>query len=238
MSFVEDAVKTAVDPFGVIEGKVLGGDAAEAAERASRQQQAAATEAIGFQRESRDLARADLAPFLQFGTNIMPQAESLLFDPAAQFQFLQDNPFFQQAVEEGRQDVLNLASSRGRTTAGDTREALINNAILSGLPILQGQQQNLLNALGIGQSSAAGQAATTMQAAPIIGDLITGRGAAKAAGTIGAENARTQGFQNLLNIGATAFGMPGGIPGLTSASSPGQQPNFMGGANLFGTQFQ
>ena len=197
MSFIEDTVT------GLF-GGITGSDAADAAEESAAQQAAAATEAIGFQRETRDLARADLAPFLQFGAGQIPQAESLLFDPQAQFDFVQNNPFAQQAIQQGQQSILNLASARGRTTAGDTQQSLSQNLLLSGLPFLQNQQQNLLSSIQLGQAAGAGTAAGTLQTGASIADLITGRGASLAAGTVGASNARQQGINNLIDIAGTA----------------------------------
>lgn len=195
------------DPFGVVGdvfGGITGSDAADAAEDAARLQAASAGEAIEFQRESRDLARADLAPFLQFGADIIPQANQLLFDPMAHATFLRNNPLFQQAADTASNRVLNLASARGRATAGDTGQAILESNLLAGLPLLQGQQQNLWNALQLGQSAGAGTAAGTLQTGNVISDLITGRGSALAAGEIGAANARQQGINNLLNIGMSA----------------------------------
>lgn len=192
---------------GFLQDRLLGGDAALAAEQAAAQQAAGATEAIGFQRETRDLARADLAPFTQFGVDQLSAGSPLLFDPNAQFDFLQNNPIFQQALEQSNQQTLNLASARGRTTAGDTQQQLSQNFLTSGLPILQGQQQNILNALNLGQASAAGQASTALTTGNTIADLITGKAAAEAAGTVGAANAKQQGINNILQIAGIGAGL-------------------------------
>jgi hypothetical protein len=191
---------------GFLQDRVMGGDAALAAEQAAALQAAGATEAIGFQRETRDLARADLAPFTQFGVDQLTAGSPLLFDPEAQFDFLQSNPIFNQALDQANQQTLNLASARGRTTAGDTQQQLSQNFLLQGLPILQGQQQNILNALNLGQASAAGQASTALTTGNTIADLITGKAAAEAAGKVGAANAEQQGINNLIQLAGLASG--------------------------------
>lgn len=193
MSSVGDFV---TDTFKGITGQT----AADAALEGANIQAQAGLEGIEFQRESRDLARADLAPFTQFGQEGLSRS-NLLFDPNAQADFLQGNPLFQQALSQSNDQTLNLASARGRTTAGDTQQQLSQNFLTSGLPILQGQQQNILNALNIGQSAAAGQGSASLSAGNSITDLITGIGASQAAGQVGAANAQQQGLTNLLSIG-------------------------------------
>jgi hypothetical protein len=184
---------------------ITGETAADAALNAANIQAQAGREGIEFQRESRDLARADLAPFTQFGQEGLDRS-NLLFDQNAQFDFLQGNPLFQQALEQNNQNTLNQASARGRTTAGDTGQQLSENFLLSGMPLLQNQQQNILSALNIGQNSAAGQGSAALSTGNSISDLITGIGASQAAGQIGAANAQQQGINNLLSIGGLAVG--------------------------------
>lgn len=116
-----------------------------------------------------------------------------LTDPQAQFDFLQNNPLFQEALANANQQTLGLAASRGRVSAGDTLTDLSRNTLLAASPLIQQQKGSILDLLGFGERSAVAQ-----------GNLRTGQAAALAGGQVGSANARTAGAQNLLDIGATA----------------------------------
>jgi len=76
------------------------------------------------------------------------------------------------------------------------------------------QYQQLFNLAGMGQASAAQQAANIQGAASNIGNLLGQQANALAAGQIGAAGARAQGIQNLLGLGAVGAGATG-LGGMT-----------------------
>jgi len=186
--------------FEFVDGTILGGDAKDAANKAAAQQAASTDKSIALQRESRDLARADLAPFVEFGQGYIDPLQQLL-TPEGQMDYLNSNPLFDLALDKTNKASLASNAARGLLNSGSTLAELNDNALLTAFPMLQNQTNNLFNALNIGQSSAAGQANTALTTGNAIADLTVQKGNALASGTVGAANARQQGFNNLLNLG-------------------------------------
>jgi len=178
---------------------------ADAAKDAANTQAASADEAIALARESRDIARDDLAPFASAGASQIDALGSIL-TPEGQNEFLQNNSVYQRALGNANDETLKIAAARGRLGSGDTLTALSNNVLNTAQPLIDRQTNSLFNAVNLGQNSAAGQASTTLTSGQNIGGLITGRGNALAAGRIGASNARRGFYGGLLDLGATALG--------------------------------
>lgn len=173
-----------IDEAGrMIDDTILGGDAADAAEEAAALQKAAAVE-----------AGALFDPFAALGQQGLEQA-GFLTDPNAQFNYLQSNPLFQMGLDNLNQQTQRTAAATGRLSGDDTAMQFNQNALLAASPLLNQQTANINNLLGYGLQTAGSQ-----------GNYLTGGAAAEAAGIVGAENARTQGFNNLLNIGSTIGG--------------------------------
>ena len=166
-----------------IDDKLLGGDAADAAQDAAALQAAAGREASGL-----------LDPFKAIGESGLSQA-GFLTDPQAQFDFLQSNPLFQLGLDNLNLQTNKQALASGRVGAGDTSQQIINNALLAASPLIQGQKQSIGDLLNFGLTTAGNQ-----------GNLLTGAAAAEAGGIVGASNARQQGIGNLLDIGALLAG--------------------------------
>lgn len=173
--------------------------AADAAEDAAKIQAASGREAIGLARETRDIARGDLAPFRTFGQGAIDPLKALL-SPEGQSDYLRQNPLFNIAMD--RLDRSSNNTFLGRGKLGDATGQLVNNAFLAGAPLLQNQTSNLFNAVNLGQSSAAGQANTSLQSGAGINDLITGIGNSQAGALVGGANARQGGASSFFN----AFG--------------------------------
>lgn len=186
-------------------GALLGGDAADAARDGARIQAQAADRAIDLQRESRDLAREDLAPFREFGANNLAALSDIL-TPEGQASFLQNNPLADLALDNANQTTLKSSAARGKLGSGSTLQSLTDNFLLTSLPLLQNQQNQLFNSVNLGQASASGQANTTLQTGNSLSNLITGQGAVQAGGIIGAANARQQGINNLIGLGGQLGG--------------------------------
>lgn len=206
MGFFSSVTKGITGGFGLdkawdfVDGTILGGDAKDAAKRAAAQQAASTDKSIALQRESRDLARADLAPFVEFGQSYIDPLQQLL-TPEGQMDYLNSNPLFDLALDKTNKASLASNAARGLLNSGSTLAELNDNALLTAFPMLQNQTNNLFNALNIGQSSAAGQANTALTTGNAIADLTVQKGNALASGTVGAANARQQGVNNLLNLG-------------------------------------
>ena len=147
-----------------------------------------------------------LDPFKGIGQQGLDQA-SFLTDPNAQFDFLQNNPLFQLALDNANQNTLGMAAAQGRLSSGDTLQQLSNNTLLAASPLIGQQKQSIGDLLNFGLGVANNQ-----------GNLRTGQAAAQAGGIVGAANARGARAQNLLNLGLTAAsayagGMAGGAGG-------------------------
>lgn len=178
-----------------------GSDGAGAAGDAAQAQLASTREAIKYQRESRDLARSDLAPYRDLGQRNIAGAESLINDPTSQLNFIRDNPFFQSLAKRSTDTILNNAAARGKVGSGGTAEALQNSLLLLGQDLVNNSVNQRLNLVNVGQNSAAGSANIAQNTGNAIADLTTQGGNAQAAGIIGAQNARTAANNNLINTG-------------------------------------
>jgi hypothetical protein len=204
-------------------GSIFGGDQADAAKGAAgaqveatkiatKAQQEMLDKSIGFSKESRDLARSDLQPFREAGAGEIDNLMDLIRDPNKQREFIENNPFFSALAEKSKTDILNNQSAKGKVGSGGTPEALQNSYLLLGNDLLQQSIGNRFNIATMGANAAAGQATATQQTAANVGnayqnagnaisDLATQAGNAKAAGMVGAANARTDAWNNIIKTG-------------------------------------
>ena len=148
-------------------------------------------------------ASALFDPFKAIGEQGLEQA-GFLTDAGAQFDFLQNNPLFQQVLAQNNQAtdraqgaLLKSAAARGRLSAGDTLEQVnqlgedsARNLLLSSTPLIQQQKQSIGDLLNFGLTTAGNQ-----------GNLRTGQAAAEAGGIVGQANARGDSAQNILKLG-------------------------------------
>lgn len=202
---------------------ITGETQAQAAQQAGQMQFQATQDAIAAQQAAAQQQRQDLQPFTEFGANLIPQANQAfaqsgeLYGPGAS-DAIMNNPMFQAIQNQTQEQILNNQAVRGRLGTGETPMFMQDAALRTGFDILNNErnaatqrQQMLLQALGLGQASAAGQGAGGMQSAMQVGNLM-GQGAnAQASGLIGSANAQAQGTGNLLSLGGTlagAFGVP------------------------------
>lgn len=187
--------------------RLTGKTAANAALTAGNIQAESAREAQSATEAARERGLGFLDPFQAIGQQGLDQA-GFLTDPTAQFEFLQQNPLFQLALQNANTQTQNQAASRGRLSAGDTLQDLSNNVLLSASPLISGQKQSIMDLLGLGSNIAGSQANIATGSSANIADLITGAGAARAGGLVGAENARSQGINNILNIAGLTASTP------------------------------
>ena len=175
---------------GFIEGDLLGGNAADAAEEAARLQAEAGRNALQLNRDQFDQTRGDLSPFREFGTAGISNLQGAIKDPSAR---VLNNPFFTALAEQQEQRTLASAAARGKVGSGGTGDDLQRNLLLLGNQFAQQDISNLQTG-AFGQQSAASQGG-------ILGNIAN----AQASGQIGAANAQQQGISNILGIGALAF---------------------------------
>lgn len=212
MGFLSDLADGITDPFGIIDeglrfvdDKLLGGDEEDAAQEAAAIQAASGQNAIGTIQQAGQEAQQFLSPFQQLGQQGLAQS-NFLTDPNAQFDFLQNNPLFQLALDNANRQTNVSAAARGRLSSDDTRSQFVNNALLSASPLISNQQNAIQGLLGHGLNVAQGQANIPLNIAGNIADIQTGIGNAEAAGVIGGQTARTQGVQNLIDLGGRIAG--------------------------------
>ena len=201
MSFLDDAGLPGSDALNAFSGKT----GAEAALEAAAGQARIGREGLALNEETLKRLEATLAPFVQAGQGTLAQG-SALFGPNAASNIQQD-PTFQAAANRTLQSTLASQAARGRTGAGETPLALQTGISNLGADFLSRQRGDLLSSIGLGQASAAQQAAGGLQSGQRASDLLTQIGNAQAAGGIGASNALGQGSSNIASAagGLLAF---------------------------------
>ena len=152
----------------------------------------AATDAANVQNQYSEQASALLDPFAAMGQQGINMS-GFLTDPNQQAEFLQSNPIFQAALDNANTSTMNMAAARGRISSGDTMQDLSSNFLGTAYPMIQDQKNSIGNLLNFGLNTASNQ-----------GNLLVGQGATLAGGIVGSENARAQGYQNVMDIGAKA----------------------------------
>lgn len=205
MSWVAD---TAGDLVGSITGS---GDVADASREGAQIQASAAREAM-------DLLRGDLEPFREAGQQGLDLL-SFLTDQSQRTDFLGNNAIYNAGVENLNQATMNNRAARGKLGSGGTLDALQQNAMIAGLPLLDRQDNSIMNLVNLGQNSAALSGSSSA-------NLLTQAGNAQAAGLVGGANADAQGRSQFLGIlggagGGALLGSAGMLGGLGAAGGAG-----------------
>lgn len=199
-------------------GSLIG---AKASKSAASTQAAAAEQASDLQREIFQQTRADQEPWRQAGVNALGVMQSTAGNVPAAFKFgagdYQADPGYAFRLSEGQKALDRQAAARGGLISGGALKAAqrfgqemgsqefgnaYNRALTSyGTDVArENQLYNRQAALaGIGQTSTnlVGQAGQNY--ATNVGNLMTGAGAAQAAGQVGVANALTSGMGTYLN---------------------------------------
>lgn len=199
MGFVSDAFEGAGD---FIEGKILGGDAADAAEDAAERQAVAGGQALALNKEQFDQTRTDLSPFRDFGSSAISDLSGAIEDPS---QRVLNNPFFTALANQQEQRTLASAAARGKVGSGGTNDDLQRNLLLLGNQFAQQDISNLQNQVNTGLNAATQTGAFGQQSSAAAGGILGNIANAQAAGAVGAANAQQQATSNILGIGALAF---------------------------------
>lgn len=184
---------------------LAGTGAAEQAGLSAEAQERALQAAIEEQRRASEQGLGFLQPFGEVGQRGI-DLSGFLADPNAQFNFLQNNPLFQMGLDNLNQQTQSSAAARGRLSSGDTLQQLTNNSLLAAQPLIDRQRQDIGNLLNLGTGIAQSQANTALGTGSNVSNLLTDIGAVQAGGIAGASNARSQGANNLLQLGGTIFG--------------------------------
>lgn len=226
--FVSDVVEIGSlgliqDPLGIEAQQDAADAAAFASQQAAGAQVGLGREAIVAGEEAAARGQEFLAPFGIVGEQALDQA-GFLTDPQAQFDFLQNNPLFDLALQNANQQTQFGAASRGRLSAGDTLQQLSNNVLLSAQPLVNQQSQNIAGLLDFGRGLATTQANVEIGQGSNVANLLTQIGNAQAAGIVGSANALQvgaqapqQATQQLLSLAGVVGGAAIGNPNLVGA---------------------
>lgn len=194
-------------PDGTYMDAFSGKTGAEAAERAAQMQAKTGKDAIEFQKSALKTIRRDLNPFKQAGMAQLDGLGSLINDPNAQLNYVQNNPFFNALAGQARDQLFASQAARGRLGSGGTLGALQDRLLLMGNDLVNQNIGQRFNLAAMGQNAAAQQGTMTQNSGNSISDLITGIGNAQAAGGIGAANALGQGAGNMASAASAIAGI-------------------------------
>lgn len=223
------------------------GSGAGAANKAADAQARSAGQAMDVQERTRaeTIGRLEenLQPFVRAGQGQIEGINSLVTDPIAQRDFIQNNPFFDALADDSQRRLFNNQAARGKVGSGQTAEALQNSILLLGNDLLSQNIQQRSQIADRGLNAATNDASifanTGTNSANAISDLFTQQGNARAAGQIGSFNAQRGELNNAINTGlglaqSGLFGGSEGGSGSISSLFGGSESNPLGGiASLF-----
>lgn len=187
--------------IGAAIGGIVGGlSQASAAKKAASAQTKAANKDLAFQKETRDIVRADFAPAREIGTNALRGYASELGMGAAPegWQGYQQTPGYQFALNEGNANINALAGAKGGLNSGATLQALQEN----GIGMMNQDYGSWLSRIGglvdTGQSAAGMSGQASQNAAAGVSNALSAKGNAQAAGAVGVGNAISGGINNVI----------------------------------------
>lgn len=195
--------------MGVFGGLLGGLMQMSSANKAAKSQESAAREQLALARETRDMTRADLAPYVQSGDlgqaaylNTLGLGAAPMVDGKAWGGYEQ-SPGYQAQLRQGTDSALSAAMATGQGASGRTLQDL--NTFGQGLAAQDfGNFQNRLAALGQGGAAAASlQANNNTNYAELGTNALAGIGNARSAGAIGVGNA----FSNMMGDIVGGMGM-------------------------------
>jgi hypothetical protein len=185
-------------------GTVISGVLSSRAQRRGASEAAGATtgasrQAIEEQRRQFDEVQRLLAPFVSGGESALTEQLSLLGLGGAEaeqaaIRRIEESPTFEALTQQGEEAILQQASATGGLRGGNVQRALaeFRPAVLSQL--IEQQFGRLQGVSGLGQASAAQQAAAAQQTGAGISGLFGQQGAAQAQAALAGGAARSQLF--------------------------------------------
>ena len=194
---------------------------ASASRSASKTQAAAAGQAADVQQQQYEQTRADQAPYREAGYNALAELQRTAGNVPAAFKFgagdYQADPGYAFRLSEGQKTLDRQAAARGGLISGGALKAAQRygqdmgsqeyqaayNRALTGYNTDVARENQLYNRqaglAGIGQTATNLVGTAGQNYATNVGNLMTGAGAAQAAGQVGAANALTGGLGTYLN---------------------------------------
>jgi len=194
---------------------------AAASRSASKTQAGAAQQAADVQRSQFEQTRADQAPYRQAGYNALANLQRTAGNVPAAFKFgdyeFKADPGFGFRLAEGQKAIDRQAAARGGLISGGALKAATRfgqemgsqeyqsayNRALMGYNTDVARENQLYNRqaalAGIGQTATNLVGTAGQNYATNVGNLMTGAGAAQAAGQVGVANALTGGMSTYLN---------------------------------------
>ena len=163
---------------GSIFSGIMGASGAKKAAEANLQ---ATRLGINYARESRDLARGDLAPFREAGVKATGQLSDILSGNKTADQYFKESAQFRFESDIGQRNINRQLSARGGYNSGAGLEALsLFNAALVGA---EGQNQfkRIFDVAQLGGNASAQSANNTTQAGNTMGQIALQGGQAQAA---------------------------------------------------------
>lgn len=206
------------DPITAVMGgaSVLGGiSQRNAASDAQNAQEAAAQAQLDQSRETRDIIRADMAPYREGGSRAYNalQYEMGLADQPEDWQGISMTPASKFALEQGRDTIEAGASYGGGLNSGRAMQALEQYR----MGLAQSDRASQLDRLGgmasSGQNAAAQTAAAETNNLSSVTNALGNMGNAQAAGSIGVGNAISGTMQNGMGLFQYQQGLNSGFGG-------------------------
>lgn len=236
---------TAIIGSSVVGGVLSSRSQKSAAKSASQAQQAGDAAAIAEQRRQFDAVQQLLAPYIQSGNTALTAQQQLigLAGPEAQQQAitaLEQGPEFNSLVRNGEDAIRQSASATGGLRGGNIQEALakFRPEVLAGL--INQQYGRLGQMVGVGQSSAVGQANAGQQMGNNVSQLLSQQGASEAGYQLARGQATADLWGNIagsvgLAGGLGAFGNLGNLFKRTGAEAPAGSYNGIGMGRAYST---
>lgn len=177
---------------------------------------------IQEQREAREQARGDIAPWRQAGQSALGQYAGLLnlpgyasVDPTAT---LRATPGYQWQLSQGVNALDRSAAARGLLTSGAQQKGLLSYGQGLADQTYNNYLANIASLSSGGQNAAAQQGAYSTNAANNIANLYGQMGQAQAQGILSGYGAQQAGMQNLfgglMNVAGLGLGLYTGAPAL------------------------
>jgi hypothetical protein len=191
------------------------------ANKAAKTQAGAAAQAADVQQQQFEQTRADQAPYREAGYNALAELQRTAGNVPGAFKFgagdYQADPGYAFRLSEGQKALDRQAAARGGLISGGALKAATRfgqdmgsqeyqsayNRALTGYGTDVARENQLYNRqaalAGIGQTATNLVGTAGQNYATNVGNLMTGAGAAQAAGQVGAANALTGGLGTYLN---------------------------------------
>lgn len=204
------------DTLGGITGAKQAGEAGAAAAATEAQ---AAMAGVEETRRQFDKLVELMSPYVAVGPEALEAQKAIagLGGAEAQRQAIsgiEQSPFFQDLASQGEQAMLQQASATGGLRGGNIQGALAQYRPQLLNQFVEQQYGRLGGLTGLGQASAAGQAAAGMQSGANVANLLGQQGAALAGGQLAQGQVVGQSFGTAMGLGGMFVGA-GGVPGIS-----------------------